>query len=73
MKVRLKPTETLHSIQTEDRILDSTIIEAIYQIRILKALAASLLNGYIVVTKENNGAVFSEEFDIWLHHYEHID
>lgn len=66
MKIRILPLKIVESIQTEDSLLDQSIIESIYEIRALK-VAIELANKDVEVTKTNTvGQVFIDSHDIWL-------
>lgn len=70
MKVILKSKETIENLYSEKELSDLSIVESFYVIRILKALAESLENGFIEVSEMNeNGQVFSEKYNIWLSHF----
>lgn len=73
MKVKLKSKETIEHLYNESELSELSLMESIYSIRILKALAESLENGFIEVTDKNDsGQVFSEKYKIWLSYFEYL-
>lgn len=68
MKIILIPKKVIESIPSDEVLSDSSIMESLYTIRLLKALAESLENGYIDVndSKKSNGQVYSDKYEIWF-------
>jgi hypothetical protein len=64
-KVELIRSNIINRIHTEEALEDCPMVEAMYDIRKLKALAQSLEVGYIWV-EEKDGGIYSEEFDIYF-------
>ena len=66
MKITL--TNNIADKINEDRLLDLSIIESIYEIRKLRALVESKDKGYIICKDESNnhGQVYSEKYQIWF-------
>lgn len=66
MTVKLKTKKILDSLSSEDSLLDSSAMDAIYDIRTLKGLIESNLRGFIDVSEpDENGQVFSDKYNIW--------
>lgn len=67
MKIKLNKNVIIENLQTEDELIDSSVIESIYVIRKLMGLVESLDNGHIEVIQNlnANGQAFSEEYNIW--------
>lgn len=66
MKIKILPQTIVDSTQSEDKLLDCSVIESIYEIRALKA-AIELADKEIEITKSNgSGQVFLDSHDIWL-------
>lgn len=68
MKATLRKRIVLRNIPSETQLLEDSHMEAIYAIRILKALVESEFYGSIEVSDEVNGSGqrFSKQFDIWI-------
>lgn len=66
MKIKILPQAVVDITQSEDELLDCSVIESIYEIRTLKA-AIELADKEIEITKTNGcGQVFLDSHDIWL-------
>ncbi|MCK9446779.1 hypothetical protein M0Q50_07970 [bacterium] len=73
MKIKLIKEEILNNLYSEEDLRDLSIMESIYSIRKLKALADSLDGEYILVSDDiKNGQVFSHKYQIWFLENEYI-
>jgi len=73
MKIKLIKEEILNNLYSEEDLRDLSIMESIYSIRKLKALADSLDGEYILVSDDiKNGQVFSHKYQIWFSNNEYI-
>ena len=67
MEVRIKAHNLLKNLPTEEQLLGQSIMESLYAIRSLKALAESQENGFIIATKTNqHGQAYIESQEIWI-------
>jgi len=68
MIIRLIPEKIIECIPSDEELSDQSIMESIYVIRKLKALAESQEIGFIEVdpTKESDGQRYSDKFEIWF-------
>ena len=65
MKIRLKPREILNNTASEKWLSESPLIEAIYEIRKLKA-ALYYGDQVIEVDDFKHTQVFLDRFDVWV-------
>lgn len=68
MKVQLIRSNIIENLYSEEQLSDYGLMESIYAIRKLKALAESLATGSIEVqdSTNNSSQVFSVKYDIWF-------
>jgi len=68
MRIKLFTEQVLENIPTEEDLTDQSIMESIYAIRKLKALAEAQEYGSIEVANKTNSCeqAFSEKYQIWF-------
>lgn len=66
-KVKLDKNKILEGLHTEEELFDLSTLESIYQIRILKALIHYEDKVFLAEKINEDGQVFAEDFDIWIH------
>jgi len=72
MIARLKKSNIIDNLYSEEQFLDLSKMELLYAIRKLKALLESMEIGYITIDRINNDKqCFSEKYDIWFNQGEY--
>lgn len=72
MRVKLIKDAILNSLNSEEDLSDMSTMEAIYDIRKLKALVYSMENDGIEVSKPSlSNSVRSKEYEIWFNEGEY--
>jgi hypothetical protein len=67
IKVKLDKVNILDNLQSEDDLFDSSTIEAIYEIRTLKALLNFGEDIIEVESINDHGQAYVKDFDIWMY------
>ena len=71
MNAILHGQNVIDSLMSEEKYLDTSIVESLYAIRKLKGLVSSISNGGIVVGDANeHGQRFCEKFNVWFNENE---
>lgn len=71
MIARLKRSDIINNLYSEEQFLDLSKMESLYAIRKLKALSESMDIGYITIDNIINNQAFSEKYDIWFNQGEY--
>lgn len=74
MKIKILPKVIVANIDSEDNLIDLSIMKSFYAIRALK-VAAFFGSDTVVEIKETNdyGQVYIEQFQIWIKKEEYVE